>query len=131
MSSLKLITMSKNTTQPKGNLIAEWGLSFLLKTEKATILFEIRRNISVCDNAHLLGIDLNKIDKIVLSHSHSDHTGGLRQVLERMNKKTKVDVIAHPDIRKARYNCRDDKLNKYKGIPFQKEELERLGANFI
>jgi len=130
MSSLKVVTLSENTAPTKGNLIAEWGLSFLLKTEKKTILFDTGRNISVCYNAQLLGIDLNKIDKIVLSHSHSDHTGGLRQILERMNKKRKVEVIAHPDIWKERYNRYDNKPDKFKGMPFQQEELERLGVSF-
>ena len=130
MSILSIIILNENNAPIKGNLIAEWGLSFLLKTEKETILFDTGRNISVCYNAQLLGIDLNKIDKIVLSHSHSDHTGGLRQILERMNKKRKVEVIAHPDIWKTRYNRYDGKPDKYKGMPFQQEELERLGASF-
>jgi len=130
MSILSIITLNENKAPIKGNLIAEWGLSFLLKTKKVTILFDTGRNISVCYNAQLLGIDLNKIDKIVLSHSHSDHTGGLRQILERMNKKRKVEVIAHPDIWKTRYNRNDSKADKYKGMPFQQKELERLGASF-
>jgi len=33
------------------------------------------------------GIDLTKIGKIVLSHSHDDHTGGLRDMLRRIRKK--------------------------------------------
>jgi 7,8-dihydropterin-6-yl-methyl-4-(beta-D-ribofuranosyl)aminobenzene 5'-phosphate synthase len=130
MSLLRIITLNENKAQIKGNLIAEWGLSFLLETKKVTILFDTGKNISVCYNAQLLGIDLNEIDKIVLSHSHSDHTGGLRQILERMNKKREVEVIAHPDIWKTRYNRYDNKPDKYMGMPFQQKELERLGACF-
>jgi len=130
MSILSIITLNENNAPIKGNLIAEWGLSFLLKTERKTILFDTGRDISVCYNAQLLGIDLNKIDKIVLSHSHSDHTGGLRQILERMNKKKEIEIIAHPDIWKTKYNRYDNKPDKFKGMPFQREELERLGASF-
>jgi 7,8-dihydropterin-6-yl-methyl-4-(beta-D-ribofuranosyl)aminobenzene 5'-phosphate synthase len=130
MSILSIITLNENKAPVKGNLIAEWGLSFLLKKEKATILFDTGRNISVCYNAQLLGIDLNKIDKIVLSHSHPDHTGGLRQILKRMNKERKVEIIAHPDIWKTRYNRYDNKPDKYMGMPFQQKELEKLGAFF-
>ena len=123
--------MSENTALIKGsNLIAEWGLSFLLKTEKITILFDTGRNISVCFNAQLLGIDLNEIDKIVLSHSHSDHTGGLRQILKRMNKKNDIEIIAHPNIWSKRYNRYNNKKDEYMGMPFQREELEKLGAYF-
>ena len=112
MSTLRIVTLNENKAPIKGNLIAEWGLSFLLKTKKVTILFDTGRNISVCYNAQLLGIDLNEIDKIILSHSHSDHTGGLRQILERINKKRKVEIIAHPDIWKTRYNRYDNKPDK-------------------
>lgn len=130
MPTLRIVTLNENTAPTKGRLIAEWGLSFLLKTKKTTILFDTGRHISVYYNAQLLGIDLNGIDKIVLSHSHSDHTGGLRQILERINKKRKVEVIAHPDIWKNRYNHYNDKPAKYMGMPFKKEELEKLGASF-
>lgn len=130
MSTLRIVTLNENQAPVKSNLIAEWGLSFLLKTEKKTILFDTGRNISVCYNAQLLGINLNKIDKIVLSHSHSDHTGGLKQILERMNKKKKIEVIAHPNIWATRYNRYNDKPDKYMGMPFQQAELEKFGASF-
>ncbi|MBT4876920.1 MAG: MBL fold metallo-hydrolase, partial [Desulfobacula sp.] len=42
-----------------------------------------------------LGIDLDQIDTIVLSHGHYDHTGGLSQLLPFAQK---TRVIAHPDI---------------------------------
>ncbi|MFZ7119368.1 MAG: MBL fold metallo-hydrolase [Eubacteriaceae bacterium] len=128
MTKLQLLTLSENTSSIGKNLIAEWGLSFLLKTEDSTILFDVGRNISACYNAQMLGIDLKEIDKIVLSHSHPDHTGGLRQILERINKKDKIEIIAHPDVWKKRFNCNNDNNCKYAGIPFNKDELEGLGA---
>ena len=33
--------------------------------------------------AETLGLNLSSIDKIVLSHGHYDHTGGLREMLGR------------------------------------------------
>ncbi|MDD2353216.1 MAG: MBL fold metallo-hydrolase, partial [Atribacterota bacterium] len=130
MTKLQLLTLSENTSSIGKNLIAEWGLSFLLKTEDSTILFDVGRNISACYNAQMLGINLNTIDKIVLSHSHPDHTGGLRQILERINKKDKIEIFAHPDVWKKRFNCNNDNNCKYAGIPFSKDELEGLGAEF-
>ncbi|MFC1940777.1 MBL fold metallo-hydrolase, partial [Chloroflexota bacterium] len=79
-------------------------------------------------NADILGVDLSKIDKIVISHGHQDHTGGLRQLLLKMRKE--VEVIAHPDIWAAKYSRRQGHEDRYSGIPFQRQELESLGARF-
>jgi len=111
-----------------GNFLAEWGVSFLVETEKETILFDTGKSISTSHNATALGIDLSRVDKIVLSHGHSDHTGGLRQVLRMMRRK--VEVIAHPDIWANKYSRRQGKKDRFIGIPFQRQELESLGASF-
>ena len=73
-------------------------------------------------------LSLSKIDKIVLRHSHNDHAGGLRQILFKMRKE--VEIIAHPDIWSAKYYHWNEQGDKYAGIPFQRQELESLGANF-
>ena len=41
-----------------------------------------------------------------------------------------VEVIAHPDIWAAKYSRSQGQKDRYNGIPFQRQELERLGANF-
>jgi 7,8-dihydropterin-6-yl-methyl-4-(beta-D-ribofuranosyl)aminobenzene 5'-phosphate synthase len=85
-------------------------------------------SFSVVHNAQLMEVDLSTIDRIVLSHSHADHTGGLREVLKI---KGKVEVIAHPDVWASKYTRRDgQKEEQYIGIPFSREELESLGARF-
>jgi 7,8-dihydropterin-6-yl-methyl-4-(beta-D-ribofuranosyl)aminobenzene 5'-phosphate synthase len=124
---IKITTLNDNTAG-MGNFLAEWGLSVLVETAEATVLLDTGLGNSVVHNANTLGIDLGKIDKIVLSHGHGDHTGGLRDVLIQMRKK--VEIIAHPDIWQSKYDRRGDHPAKYIGIPFRKEELESLGARF-
>ena len=92
------------------------------------ILLDTGQDISASHNAGILGVDLDKIDKVVLSHGHFDHTGGLRQVLPKMRKK--VEIIAHPDIWAAKYVRRRGQEARYIGLPFQHQELESLGADF-
>jgi 7,8-dihydropterin-6-yl-methyl-4-(beta-D-ribofuranosyl)aminobenzene 5'-phosphate synthase len=124
---LRITTLSENTSA-MGNFLAEWGLSILIETENSKVLLDTGTSISATHNADLLGINLRTIDKIVLSHGHYDHTGGLREVLGRMKKE--IEIIAHPDIWQAKYHRRKDDPERYIGIPFQRTELESLGARF-
>jgi len=125
--TIRITTLSENTASA-GNFLAECGLSILVETEKTTVLFDTGRGISTTHNADELGIDLTKIDKIVLSHGHYDHTGGLREIMWKARKD--IEVIAHPDIWQAKYARYQDKPDRYIGIPFQRNELESLGATF-
>jgi len=124
--TLRITTLSENTAGR--DFLGEWGLSILLETENEAILFDTGKSISTVYNADILHIDLARISKIVLSHGHYDHTGGLRDVLRRNGKE--VEVIAHPDIWQAKYARRKDEPDRYIGIPFQRSELESLGAHF-
>jgi len=124
---LRITTLSDNTAG-RGRFLAEWGLSFLVETDEVNILFDTGKSISASHNANTVRFDLNQIDKIVLSHGHNDHTGGLRQILRKMKKE--VEIIAHPDIWSAKYRRRQGEADKYIGIPFQRQKLESLGARF-
>lgn len=125
--TLRITTLSENTAGI-GDFIGEWGLSILVETGDITILFDTGKSISAVYNADSLNIDFSRIDKIVLSHGHYDHTGGLRGVLRRINKE--IEIIAHPDIWQVKYSKRKNRPAQYIGIPFQQKELESLGARF-
>ncbi len=125
---MNIVTLVENTAG-RADVLAEWGLSILVEADGLNVLLDTGQSASAVHNASILGIDLSTIDKIVLSHGHFDHTGGLRQLLSAMRKQ--VEIIAHPDIWDAKYVQRPgEKSHSYIGIPFQKEELESLGASF-
>ena len=124
---LKITTLSENTADNLG-LLAEWGLSILVETGETKILLDTGQTTSVTHNAKALGIDLRKVDKIVLSHGHSDHTGGLMNVLKIMGKK--VEIVAHPDVVDAKYSGKQEDKRENVAMPFQLQELEKLGAQF-
>ena len=124
---ISITTLSENTVAGP-SLLAEWGISVLVEADTENILLDTGQSISASHNADILGIDLGKINRLVLSHGHFDHTGGLRQVLPRV--RGKVEIIAHPDIWQAKYARRRGQADRYIGIPFQRQELESLGADF-
>jgi len=124
---IKFTTLAENTASYMG-LLGEWGWSILIEVENTKILLDTGGpSGTAVYNALKMGIDLSSIDKIVLSHGHADHTGGLREMLTMMRKK--VEIIAHPDIWTAKYRKTKDS-SSYIGIPFQRRELESLGASF-
>ena len=74
----------------------------MVEADDHKILFDTGLSFSAAYNAPTLGVDLSQIDKIVFSHGHSDHTGGLLHILKMV--KGEVEVIAHPDIWAAKYS---------------------------
>jgi len=126
---LSITTISENMASARKGLLAEWGLSFLVEVDGLNILLDAGQSVSIVHNADVLGINLSQIDKIVLSHGHYDHTGGLQQVLTRMRKN--IEITAHPEIwaLKYAYRSREGRYD-YIGIPFRREDLEGLGASF-
>jgi 7,8-dihydropterin-6-yl-methyl-4-(beta-D-ribofuranosyl)aminobenzene 5'-phosphate synthase len=124
---LKITTLSENTADNL-DLLAEWGLSILVETGDINILMDTGQTISVGHNAEKLGIDLHKVDKIVLSHGHADHTGGLMNVLGLMGKK--IEIVAHPDVVDAKYSGKQENKRKNVALPFSLPQMEKLGAKF-
>ncbi len=66
------------------HLRGEAGLSYLVRTDSMTLLFDLGLNAGETDpspllhNMQALGVSLDEIDAIVISHDHVDHVGGLR-----------------------------------------------------
>ena len=57
--------------------VAEHGLSLLIERGDERILFDTGAGAALRPNAAKLGIELGGVTRIVLSHSHNDHAGGL------------------------------------------------------
>jgi len=125
--SIQITTLSENTAG-RVNLLAEWGLSILIEADDYQILLDTGLSFSAAYNAITLGIDLSHMDKIVFSHGHFDHTGGLLHILKMLSGT--VEVIAHPDIWTLKYARRPEREEQYIGVPFPREAAETLDASF-
>lgn len=92
-----------------GSCCGAHGLSLLLTTklnnQESTVLFDSGPEPHSFErNSKALKLDLAKVDRIVLSHWHSDHSGGILKALEMItqakgnaNTTSPTFVDLHPD----------------------------------
>jgi len=104
---MRLITLVENTCGKSG-CIAEHGLSIYIETSKHKLLLDAGQTDAVVQNAARLGIDLSKVDTLILSHGHYDHSGGIIPFSE-LNSSARI--IMQSSAAQPHYN-----LEKYNGI---------------
>jgi len=71
----------------KTGCTSDWGFSCLIEFNGKTILFDTgAREKIFFHNVDKLGVDLSRVDMVVISHNHGDHTGSLMGFLKKNNK---------------------------------------------
>ena len=94
---LTLISVYDNY-QVNPELRAAWGFGSIVKSEKENILFDTGGNSEILlFNMEKLGIEPKSIDKVVISHIHGDHLGGLEGFLKENNEVLVFIPISFPD----------------------------------
>jgi 7,8-dihydropterin-6-yl-methyl-4-(beta-D-ribofuranosyl)aminobenzene 5'-phosphate synthase len=87
----------------------EWGFSALIQTEQEAILFDTGfKPDTVLKNAETLGLNLGKVQKVILTHFHSDHTGGLftlRRALMQSHPNALTEVYVGKGFFRQRYDA--------------------------
>lgn len=71
--------------------IPQHGLSFYIETENHTLLFDTGASEITWENARRLGVDLKKVDTVIVSHGHYDHAGGVQSFTD-INSKAKIYI---------------------------------------
>lgn len=69
-------------SQLKDRLLAAHGLSLYIEWNGKKILFDTGPDLSFARNAVLMGIDLEQVDLVIISHGHNDHSGGLEEFFQ-------------------------------------------------
>ena len=76
------ITILYDAFGKSSDLKIDWGFSALVESNGKRILFDTGNNAETfAHNVKALGIDLTKLDFVVISHRHGDHTSGLNYLL--------------------------------------------------
>ena len=85
-SPYKITVLATNISDYGG--LGEWSFSAVFEGDEESVLFDTGFNSdTVLHNVLHLGVDLSRTEKVVLSHFHSDHTGGLLVLREHFRDK--------------------------------------------
>lgn len=108
---MKIINLVEDTA---GNNTCEHehGLSFYIETKQHKLLVDSGATDMFIRNAKQLGVDLEQVDTLILSHGHYDHSGGILPFTKLNEKAT---IYAQSLVDKEYYNLTDNK-EKYIGI---------------
>jgi len=133
--SYEITVLATNISNYGG--FGEWSFSALYESEDESVLFDTGfHEDTVLHNAKVLGKDLSKVEKVILSHFHSDHTGGLiklRDTFKDINSKAFTKVYVARGFFNQRYTS-DGTMEgpgNYSEASRWKLDAEKLGINFI
>lgn len=106
--------------------LAEHGFSMLVRIydggECHNVLFDVGGSSSVIiENARRMGVNLARVECIVISHGHYDHFGGLSAVAKAISRDD-LPIIVHKDMFKKRGVLNPDgTIRKYPDFPREEE----------
>lgn len=119
---MKIINLIENTEGSR-HCACEHGLSFYIETEKHTLLMDTGASGLLLENAKKLGVELTKVDTVVLSHGHYDHGGG---ILPFVQINPDAVIYLHRDACRAYYSTRwETKELRYVGLDPAIRELKQ------
>lgn len=89
---MRITSLAENTSAC--GLPTEHGLSLYIEANGRTLLFDSGQSGLFAQNAAKLGVDLTKVELMVLSHGHYDHGGGIKTFLS-LNEHAPVYLNRH------------------------------------
>jgi 7,8-dihydropterin-6-yl-methyl-4-(beta-D-ribofuranosyl)aminobenzene 5'-phosphate synthase len=90
--TIRITVLVENSVHRQG-LVAEHGLSFHVQSGEHSLLFDTGQTDLAVINAETLRLPLDRLEAIVLSHGHYDHTGGVPAMLDVVPE---ARVYLHP-----------------------------------
>jgi len=79
--TIRITVLVENSVHRQG-LVAEHGLSFHVQSGEHSLIFDAGQTDLAVINAETLRLPLDRVEAMVMSHGHYDHTGGVPAMLE-------------------------------------------------
>ena len=122
------ITVLVENTAGKNRTSAEHGLSFLIEAGDKTFLMDTGQGMVLQNNLDRLGVELNTVDALILSHGHYDHTGGMDIAAEGISP---FRVYAHPKADEPKFARNADGSARCVGMTEKSRQIFREKATLI
>lgn len=117
-----LTTVIEDASAEHKGLRHEHGLAFHLAMDDVTLLFDCGASDAILSNAGLLGIDLEKIGMVAISHAHYDHAGGFRAIAAGSGVER---LLTGPGFFRPKYSLQGCR-HTYLGVDFDADFLKSL-----
>ncbi len=125
------VTIVVENTAARPGLVVEHGLSVWLSHGETTVLYDTGAGRALLPNLAALGLDPGRIDAIVLSHGHYDHTGGLAGLIAlRTASGLRTEVWCHRDLFGPHLKQTRDRLGDIGPPRGSVESYQALGGEF-
>lgn len=119
---MKLQVLVDNNTLIDCYYQGEPAVCFYIEDGDQRLLFDVGYSDIFIKNARALGIDLQQIDTIILSHGHNDHSRGLTYLVDYIDMQ-QVKIVAHPDALQRKIFD-----HQSIGAPFNATELKTMAT---
>lgn len=117
---MKLTVLADNNTLIDQYYLGEPAVSYHIQDGETQLLLDTGYSDIFIQNAKSLGINLNELSVIAISHGHNDHTRGLEFLRHKINLEN-IQLVAHPDTFKPK---KADQLEI--GSPLSENQLKSL-----
>lgn len=121
---VRIVTLVDNEEGEHHALRAEHGLAFYIEANGHRLLFDTGQSSAFLENARRLRIDLARVDHVVLSHGHYDHSGGMRALLALTSR---FRLITGRGFFTPKY-ASDGVAYEFLGNDFDEGELQKNGV---
>ncbi|HRX46582.1 MAG TPA: MBL fold metallo-hydrolase [Spirochaetota bacterium] len=124
----KVTIICENSVQTPLPVIGEHGLSFYIEGDEGATVFDTGQGLGFMNNMKVLGKGFSAVQRVILSHGHYDHTGGLLSLLKE--RKGSTPVFLHPSAFFEKGALMPDGSMRPIGFQHSREEYEKNGAEF-
>lgn len=122
------ITILVENTTPVPGINGEYGFAALVKAGDRSFLFDTGSAGALFGNAAALGVELDKIEDVIISHGHFDHTGAMMDLIALGAIKR---IYAHPDVFSHRLLPLHNGQTRDIGSRFNRLQVEDAGIEMV